>query len=115
MKKHYYTEEILNICDKKHLTVQEIFLEIKKIFPDAWKSSIYRNVEQMVEKWELKKVIWIWKKAYFEKNIWEHIHLIDEETWKIFDIEEKISLPENFLPKNFKAWNIDLKIFGKFV
>lgn len=114
MKKHYYTEEILNICDKKHLTVEEIFLEIKKIFPDSWKSSIYRNVERMTEKWELKKVIWIWKKAYFEKSIWEHIHLIDKKTWKIFDLEEKISLPKKFLPKNFKIRDVDLKIFWEF-
>jgi len=35
MKKHYYTEEILESCDKKHLTVEEIFSEIKKIFPEV--------------------------------------------------------------------------------
>ena len=115
MKKHYYTEEILNICNKKHLTVEEIFLEIKKKFPDAGKSSIYRNVEQMVEKWELRKIIWIWKKAYFEKNIWDHIHLIDKKTWEIFDVEKNFSLPEKFLPENFKTKNIDLKIFWEFV
>ena len=114
MKKHYYTEKILNICDKKHLTVEEIFLEIKKIFPDSWKSSIYRNVERMTEEWELKKVIWIWKKAYFEKNIWEHIHLIDKKTWKIFDLKEKFPLPKKFLPENFKIKNMDLKIFWEF-
>jgi len=114
MKKHYYLEEILTVCDKKHLTVEEIFFEIKEKFPDAWKSSIYRNVEKMAEDWVLKKMIWIWKKAYFEKNIWEHIHLICEKTWKIFDLTEKISLPENFLPENFKAKNMDLKIFWEF-
>jgi len=114
MKKHYYTEEILDICDKKHLTVEEIFSEIEKKFPEAWKSSIYRNVERMVKEWNLTKVIWIWKKAYFEKSIWEHIHLIDNKTWKIFDLDEKISLPENFLPKNFKIKDMDLKIFWEF-
>lgn len=114
MKKHYYTEEILNICDKKHLTVEEIFSEILKKFPEAWKSSIYRNVEKMTDEWSLTKIIWIWKKAYFEKAIWDHIHLIDDKTWKIFDLYEKISLPENFLPKNFKVRDMDLKIFWEF-
>jgi len=57
MKTHYYKEDIINICDKKHLTVEEIFKEILNIFPDAGKSSIYRNVEQLVESGYLKKVV----------------------------------------------------------
>ena len=48
MKTHYYTQDIINICNKKHLTVEEIFEEISKIFPSAGKSSIYRNVEELV-------------------------------------------------------------------
>jgi len=112
MKTHYYTQDIINICDKKHLTVEEIFSEISKKFSEAGKSSIYRNVEQLVENWDLRKVTWIWKKAYFEKNNWNHIHLIDEKTWAIFDLEENIEIKN--LPKNFKASNMDIKIFGSF-
>jgi hypothetical protein len=98
MKIHYYKQDIIDICDMKHLTVEEIFEEIAKSFPDAWKSSIYRNVEQLVDNGELRKVIWIWKKAYFEKNI--------------FDLEENIEIKN--LPKNFKTSNMDIKIFGQF-
>jgi len=112
MKTHYYTQDIVNICDMRHLTVEEIFEEISKIFPEAGKSSIYRNVEQLVEKWELRKVTWIWKKAYFEKNNWNHIHLIDKETWEIFDLEENIEIKN--LPENFETTNIDVKIFWSF-
>ena len=112
MKTHYYKEDIIKICDMKHLTVEEIFEEISSSFPDAGKSSIYRNVEQLVETWKLRKVIWIWKKAYFEKNNWNHIHLIDENTWEIFDLDENIKIKN--LPKNFKANNMDIKIFGSF-
>lgn len=112
MKTHYYTENIINICDKKHLTVEQIFEEIYKTFPDVGKSSIYRNVEQLVETWDLKKVVWIWKKAYFEKNNWNHIHLIDRKTWDIFDLEENIEIKN--LPKNFKTTNMDIKIFWEF-
>jgi len=49
MKTHYYTQNIINICDKKHLTVEQIFEKISEKFPEAGKSSIYRNVEQLVE------------------------------------------------------------------
>ena len=112
MKTHYYTQDIINICNAKHLTVEQIFEKISKKFPEAGKSSIYRNVEQLVESWELRKVVWIWKKAYFEKNNWNHIHLIDEKTWEIFDLEENIEIKN--LPKNFKTSNMDIKIFGNF-
>jgi Fe2+ or Zn2+ uptake regulation protein len=49
MKTHYYTGDIVNICDMKHLTVEQIFEEISKKFPEAGKSSIYRNVEELVK------------------------------------------------------------------
>jgi len=112
MKTHYYKDDIIKICDMKHLTVEEIFSKISKIFKDAWKSSIYRNVEELVESWELRKVVWIWKKAYFEKNNWEHIHLVDKNTWEIFDLEQKIEIKN--LPKNFILSSMDIKIFGEF-
>ncbi|MDQ7022209.1 MAG: transcriptional repressor [Candidatus Gracilibacteria bacterium] len=82
------------------------------VFLMQGKSSIYRNVEQLVESGDLKKVVGIGKKAYFEKNSGYHIHLIDEKTGKIFDLEEDIEIKN--LPKNFKANNMDIKIFGEF-
>lgn len=112
MKTHYYTNEILNICDGFHLSVEEVYQQISKKFPEAGKSSIYRNVEELVKKWELKKVIWIWKKAYFEKNNWNHIHLIDKNSGKIFDLDENINIPN--LPKNFQISDMDIKLFWEF-
>ena len=112
MKTHYYKDNIIDICDMKHLTVEQIFEQISKDFPEAGKSSIYRNVEELVETWDLRKVVWIWKKAYFEKYKWDHIHLIDKNTWEIRDLEENICLPS--MPKWFKANSVDLKIFGEF-
>ena len=112
MKIHYYTNEIIDICDCNHLTVTEIYNQISKKYPDAGKSSIYRNVEELVKKGDLKKVVWVWKKAYFEKNIWNHIHLIDKNTWEIKDLDENITIPN--LPKNFKILDIDIKVFWEF-
>lgn len=112
MKTHYYTSEIIKICDCKHLTVEEIYEKVSEKFPDAGKSSIYRNVEELVKTKDLKKIIWVWKKAYFEKNIWKHIHLIDNETWKITDFDKNVSIPK--MPKDFKIHDIDIKIFWKF-
>lgn len=57
MKTHYYTNEIIDICDCNHLTVAEIYTRISNKYPEAGKSSIYRNVEELVEKGDLRKVI----------------------------------------------------------
>jgi Fe2+ or Zn2+ uptake regulation protein len=57
MKVHYYTAEIVDICDNNHLTVSEIYEKISSKYPEAGKSSIYRNVEELVDKGELKKVV----------------------------------------------------------
>jgi hypothetical protein len=35
MKTHYYKDDIIKICDMKHLTVEEIFAKISKTFKDA--------------------------------------------------------------------------------
>lgn len=116
MKKCYYTDSILEICKEKHLTVEDIFKEISIIFPSAGKSSIYRNVENLVQSWNLNKIVWIWKKAYFEKNLTQHIHLIDNTTWNIIDLDldlDKYILIKN-LPENFKVSNYDIKIFWDF-
>lgn len=112
MKTHYYRDDILKICDDRHLTVEEIFQELSKIYPEAWKSSVYRNVEDMVKIWDLKKVVWIWKKSFFEKAKHNHIHLVDKNTWEIFDLDENIQILN--LPKNFLVSDMDIKIFWEF-
>ncbi len=112
MKTHYYKEDIKKICKDKHLTVEQIFEEISKIYSDAWKSSIYRNVEEMVKEWDLRKLVWVWKKSYFESNCWNHIHLVDVNTWQIIDLPEDIIIKN--LPENFKLKNMDVKLFWEF-
>lgn len=112
MKACYYKGDISKICDHKHLTVDEIFTKIAEKYPEAWRSSIYRNVECMVQSWELRKVVWIWNKAYFEKNNWNHMHLIDNETWNIIDFDGELSFSN--LPKNFNIDKSDIKLFWSF-
>jgi len=113
MKTHYYTQDIINICTDKHLTVDEIFTYLQSLYPEIWKSSVYRNVEQMSERWKLRKVVWIGKKSYFEANIWSHIHLIDELSWEIIDLPID-SIDVKKLPENFDITNLDVKIFWSF-
>ena len=113
MKTHYYTDEIVSICENQHLTVDQIFKELKTQFSEVGRSSIYRNVEELCKKWELKKVKWIGNKSYFEKSKQEHIHLIDSNSWKIFDLDIS-HLKISNLPKGFKIKSMDMKVYGEF-
>jgi len=100
MKTHKYLDEIKEICKWKHLTVDEILLQLKKKYPKAWIATVYRAVDFLVKKWEMRKIENIDKTSYYETLIEPHIHFIDEQTWKIFDISlEKISVDESLFDK----------------
>lgn len=113
MKTHFYKEDILRVCDNWHLSVEEIYEKVTENKKAASRSSIYRNIDDMVQKWELRKLEWIWKKAYYEKNKWDHVHLIDRNTWEIIDLE-KFKINISNLPKNFKINSMDIKVFWEF-
>jgi Fe2+ or Zn2+ uptake regulation protein len=53
------------------------------------------------------------KKTYFEKAKHDHIHLIDQETGMIYDLDID-KMPELNLPANFEIKDMDIKIFGTF-
>ena len=113
MKTHYYIKDILEICTWVHLSVEEIYDELKKRHENVWKSSVYRNVEELALEWKLKKVVWIWKKTFYERICRDHIHLIDKKTWEIRDFCDFDVLNIN-LPKNFKVSNTDIHIYWEF-
>lgn len=120
MKKHYYTKDILEVCDGSHLTVDEIFMQIQKKFPQVGRSSIYRNVENMSKSGDLNKVIGTGKKVLFEKSKKPHAHFICKNSGKILDIPlehileansfstDKISKDD--LIKSIDS--VDIKIYG---
>ena len=114
MKKHYYTDAIVEICNHKHLTVDEIFSEISQKFSESGKSSIYRNVEDLVKKGQLTKLVGIGKKAIFEKTQNAHAHFICKNSGKILDIDlEDLNLGN--LKNKYSISEIetlDIKIYG---
>ena len=112
MKLHFYKDQIKDVCLDKHLTVDEIYLEVQKNCPKAWRSTIYRNVDEMVKTWELKKICWIWSKAYYEWTKEEHVHLVDEITGDIVDIP--LDVIKINLPEWFKMSGSDIRIYWTF-
>jgi len=113
MKTHAYLPVIIEICTENHCNVDQIYDKLKETHPKVGRSTVYRNVEEMNKEGILTKISGIWEKALYELTKWNHIHLIDTETWEIMDIDmDKIEIPG--LPKNFKLEFSDIKLFGKF-
>lgn len=111
MKKHYYHEEILRLCDHQHRTVDRLFAALKEQHPKIGRSTVYRNVEELVKQKQLKKILGAGNMAYFEKKKEQHAHFICQQTGKIFDID----LPEidlSTLPDGMKVEDLDVRIYG---
>ena len=112
MKKHFYQQDIIDICTENHLTVDAIFAEIQKKYPKAGRSTIYRNVEEMCDTKKLTKIIGVGAKAYFEATKKPHAHFICRETGVIHDIPLPV-LDLSHLPSSCSIENIDIRIYGK--
>ena len=111
VKIHLYQKEIKKICTHQHLSAEEITKQLKEKFPKAGLSTVYRNVEEMVQSKILKKLNINKGKSLYETNIGIHAHLLDNITWIIHDI--KLQPSEcSFLPKNFSAEEIEITING---
>lgn len=49
MKKHYYHEAILEVCRGHHLTIDEVYLALKKKYLCIGIATVYRNVKLLAE------------------------------------------------------------------
>lgn len=111
MKKHFYHSVILTITSDTHLTVEEILAKVLEQYPNAGKSTIYRNVEELAEVGELQKIKGVGNKAYFERMKTPHAHLINTSTGTITDLPLP-ALPKNMLPAGFNVEHVDIRIYG---
>lgn len=108
-----YKKIILEYCSYQHLNTDQIFLFLKKYFKKISLSTVYRNIQELVTSWELKEVLVLKGKTYYERNIGFHAHIIDEDK----EIIKDISLPNlDFwtLPSNFDPKKVNLIIYGDF-
>lgn len=111
VKTHMYKDRIKEICNKEHLTAKQIFEQMKKIHPNIWLATIYRNLNELKEIWELKTIQTKWSEVFYELNIWNHWHLIDQETGKITDFDVSEIINKKLLPTNFDTNNIEINVY----
>jgi Fe2+ or Zn2+ uptake regulation protein len=113
MRPKLYDEEIIKICKCKHYSVKKILSLLQEKFSEASQATVYRTLRSLAEEGSIKKIKGIDDEAYYETNIGDHGHAIDQKTGKIHDFE----LPKNIFkkvkfPKNFSAEFSDIKFYG---
>lgn len=113
VKIHMYKKEIHKICTHQHLMIEDIIKKLREKFPKAGLSTVYRNLDEMVDDRELIKLRVLGSKWVYETNIGQHWHLIDNKTGKIVDIDIS-KLDRSFIPKNFIADNVEINIYWEF-
>ena len=82
-----YEKEIYGIITRstEHLTVEQIYMELKKVYPKVVMSTVYNNVNKL---WDARKI----HKIYVENmpdrydRIVKHDHLVCQRCGKLADI-----------------------------
>ena len=72
---------------KSHPTADDIYMNIKEIYPNISLGTIYRNLNLLAEKGEIIKVNGINGSDHFDGNTKPHYHFLCKECQKISDLE----------------------------
>jgi hypothetical protein len=77
-------------------------VKMRKKFDRIGIATVYRNLDKLVDDWELMKLTGVFDKTYYEKNKWPHAHLIDTERFAIVDVKldpKSLNFPDGFVLK----------------
>lgn len=114
MKRPLYHRAIIETCSMRHLTAEEIFERVRESFPSVGSSTIYRNVEELAEAGELRKISGIGKKALFERVVEDHVaHFVDRETGAVHDLAIPREWLYRQLPEGFSPESVDVRFYGR--
>ncbi len=97
---------------RNHPTVDEIYEEVKKMYPYVSLATVYRTLETLERIGLVKRVCFWENSARYDANTMEHHHLICESCGKIEDIEVggEIQIPEEL--KGFKVFGYSINVYG---
>lgn len=80
---------------RNHPSVEEIYNNVKKTLPNISKGTVYRVLNNFVDKGEVLSVES--DKTYFDGYTHDHAHLVCKKCNRVFDVEDiksKIKFPE---------------------
>jgi len=97
---------------RNHPTVEEIYEEVKKMYPYVSLATVYRTLETLERLGLVKRVCFWENSARYDANPVEHHHLICESCGKIEDVEVSggLQLPQEV--KGFKVFGYSVNVYG---
>jgi Fur family peroxide stress response transcriptional regulator len=72
---------------KSHPSAKEVYLEVKKKLPQISLGTVYRILNQLKEKGEIREILT--EVSHFDGDLTPHSHFICQKCKKIFDVFEE--------------------------
>ena len=74
-----------------HPTAEYLYEILRNKNPKISLATLYRNLNQLAEAGEIKKIDGLESSAHFDHNTHEHYHFICDECKKVFDISANVA------------------------
>jgi len=95
---------------KTHPSAKEVYFEVKKKLPQISLGTVYRILNQLKEKGEIKEILT--EVSHFDRDTSFHSHFICEKCKKIFDVFEEIPELKNKKLKVGKIKDYQIIFYG---
>ena len=95
---------------KSHPCAREVYFEVKKKLPQISLGTVYRILNQLKEKGEIKEILT--EVSHFDGNLTPHSHSVCQKCKKIFDLFEEIPELKNKRLKVGKINNYQIIFYG---
>jgi Fe2+ or Zn2+ uptake regulation protein len=95
---------------KSHPCAKEVYLEVKKKLPQISLGTVYRILNQLKEKGEVKEILT--EVSHFDGDLTPHSHFICQKCKKIFDVFEGIPELKNKKLKVGKIKDYQVIFYG---
>ena len=115
MKKRNLKELLMQVLEKNHyLTVSETLVELEKMGRSCNKTSIYRNIEKLIEEKQVCRHSFGTDKVYYElrghHEQHHHDHFVCEKCHKIESLDCSIEVVK--VPNNYQVDHHHVTFFG---
>lgn len=74
-----------------HPTAEELYIHLKSKNPTLSLATVYRNLNKLAQKGEIKKIEGLSEQVHYDHNNSEHFHVICTECNKIMDLPSEMA------------------------
>ena len=103
------------LCEADHPTAEDVHAWAEKNLAKISLATTYNTLNTLVEAGLLKAFRFPHsEKVFYDNNLEDHYHFLDERTNKLYDIEKEALSVEPSLAKNYKINEIEVLLKGEF-